>query len=272
MTDSSSCSVECCDLGNTITKSSKQISPAIRWCFTLNNYTEQESSSLVLTIRDRCKKAIVAKEVGASGTPHLQGYIEFKTKSRPKSVFMFNRIHFEKAKGNAQQNYDYCSKDNDIILLIGFPKPVNLISPDYAWEQEILSIITSMKGPDERKIYWYWGEGNVGKTSFCKYLIVRHKAIVIGGKGADMRNAIVDYNKTNGCCPELILINIPRSHDCDYLSYEGMENVKDMCFYSGKYEGGMVCGNPPHLFVFANEPPAEHKMSADRWVIRKIEC
>ncbi len=268
MTDSSSCSVEFCDLGNTITRSSKQISPAIRWCFTLNNYTENEISSVITTIKEKCKKAIISREVGESGTPHLQGYIEFKTKTRPKSVFLFNRIHFEKAKGNAQQNYNYCSKDGDVICLIGFPKPIKLITPDYKWEMEILSIV--QEPPCDRKIYWYWGDGNVGKTSFCKYLIVKHKAIMVGGKGADMRNAIVDYVKTNGYTPELILINIPKSHDSEYLSYEGMENVKDMCFYSGKYEGGMVCGNPPHLFVFSNEPPTTHKMSEDRWVIKEI--
>ena len=69
--DSSVSSVEFCDLGNTITKSRKQISPAIRWCFTFNNYTEEEVSSIVLQINMDCKKAIVSREVGASGTPHF---------------------------------------------------------------------------------------------------------------------------------------------------------------------------------------------------------
>ncbi len=266
--NSSISSADDCDLGNTITKSPKQISPAIRWCFTFNNYTEDELSSIVLQIKKDCKKAIVSREIGASGTPHLQGYLEFIKKTRPKGSFN-NRIHWEKAKGNASQNYTYCSKDGDIVCLIGFPKPIKLITPDYSWEKDILSVIETE--PDDRKIYWYWGNGNVGKTSFCKYLIVKHKAIMVGGKGADMRNAIVDYVKTNGFTPELILINIPKSHDSEYLSYEGMENVKDMCFYSGKYEGGMVCGNPPHLFVFSNEPPATHKMSLDRWVVNEIE-
>ncbi len=253
--------------GNTKPPPKQQISPAIRWCFTLNNFTEEEISSIVPVIKHNCRKAIVAKEIGESGTPHLQGYLEFNKKMRPKGIFC-ERIHWEKAKGNAQQNYDYCSKDGDILMVLGFPKPVKLITPDYEWEKEILSIVK--EEPCDRKIYWYHGDGNVGKTSFCKYLIIKHKAIMVGGKGADMRNAIVDYVKTNGYTPELILINIPRSHDVDYISYEGMENIKDMCFYSGKYEGGMVCGNPPHLFIFANELPATHKLSADRWVIKPI--
>ena len=85
-----------------------------------------------------------------------------------------------------------------------------------------------------------------------------------------MRNAIVEYKKTNGETPGLILINIPKSHDVDYLSYEGMENIKDMLFYSGKYEGGMIAGNCPHIYVFANEKPNEFKLSKDRWNIRHI--
>ena len=265
--DSSNSSTEFCDLGNTKPSRAKQISPAVRWCFTFNNYTDIELSSMISQIRKDCKKAIVSKEIGKSGTPHLQGYLEFHRKIRPKGSYI-NRIHWEKAMGNASQNFDYCTKDGDIVVNFGFPKPVKLISPDFQWEQEILDIIKDE--PCDRKIYWYWGEGNVGKTSFCKYLIVKHKAIMVGGKGADMRNAIVDYVKTNGYTPELILINIPKSHGTEYLSYEGMENVKDMCFYSGKYEGGMVCGNPPHLFIFANEPPDCNKLSNDRWVITEI--
>ncbi len=148
--NSSISSADDCDLGNTITKSPKQISPAIRWCFTFNNYTKEELSSIVLQIKKDCKKAIVSREVGASGTPHLQGYLEFIKKTRPKGSFN-NRIHWEKAKGNASQNYTYCSKDGDIVCLIGFPKPIKLITPDYSWEKDILSIVETE--PDDRKIY-----------------------------------------------------------------------------------------------------------------------
>jgi len=111
----------------------------------------------------------------------------------------------------------------------------------------------------------------MGKTSFCKYLTVKHDAIALSGKAADMRNGVIDYVKTNKTTPELVLVPIPRSFNTDYLNYEGIENVKDMYFYSGKYEGGQVCGNPPHLIVFANEPPDQSKMSEDRWVVRNID-
>lgn len=79
--------------GNTISPTVKQISPAIKWCFTLNNYTIENCSSIVLKVQRSCKFAIVGKEIGEGGTPHLQGYVEFKTKVRPISVFNMKSIH-----------------------------------------------------------------------------------------------------------------------------------------------------------------------------------
>ena len=43
-----------------------------------------------------------------------------------------------------------------------------------------------------------------------------------------------------------------------------------MFFFSGKYEGGMVCGPNPHVLIFANDEPDTHKMSADRWIIKEL--
>jgi len=255
--------------GNTKSPPSKQISPSKRWCFTLNNYTEQEISSIVLICESECKFGLIGKEVGESLTPHLQGYLEFITKVRPKGLFT-SRIHWEKCRGNRVDNVTYCSKEDNLIWSKGLPRKVKIIPDEqlFNWEKEIIDIIK--EEPNDRSIYWYWGKGNVGKTSFCKYLTMKYGAICVGGKGADIRNAIVEYTKTNGDTPSLILINLPKSFNCDYISYEGVENVKDMYFYSGKYEGGMICGNNPHLIIFANEPPDESKLSPDRWIISKI--
>jgi len=100
---------------------------------------------------------------------------------------------------------------------------------------------------------------------------VKYGAIALSGKGNDVRNGVVNYMKENGQTPELVVFPIPRSHNVDYVSYEALENIKDMYFYSGKYEGGMVCGNCPHLIVFANQPPDTFKCSMDRWKIVNID-
>lgn len=254
----------------------KQISPAIRWCFTLNNWSEEEHSSIVLIIQSACRCGMVAKEIApTTGTPHLQGYIEFIKKARPISVFKNKRIQFKKCKGTKDENVVYCSKEdkNPFIHNIRVKKPVKTISLSemYPWQKEILEAIA--EEPDDRTVHWYWShDGGIGKTAFCKYLTVHHHAICLHGKGADVRNGVVAHmEKDGGQTPELIVYPIPRCHGSEYVSYEAIENIKDMYFYSGKYEGGMVCGNPPHLIVFANEPPKESKLSLDRWHIVCID-
>lgn len=219
-----------------------------------------------------CDKYIFGEEYGKTGsTPHIQGAFILAAKMRADTLqkaYFKNGATLRKLK-NWNCAFNYCRKEgHNIISNCEIPEEVHTISPDFKWEEDILEILK--KNPDDRKIYWYWGDGGVGKTAFCKYLTMKHQAICVGGKGADMRNAIVEYKKTNGNTPKLILINIPKSHNAEYFSYEGMENIKDMYFYSGKYEGGMICGNPPHLFVFANVEPAYDMLSADRWVIKEI--
>ncbi len=264
MSDSSNSS----SVGNTITTPIKQIAPSKRWCFVLNNYTQEEIDYLVPKFREYCKKYIVAKEVGEQGTPHLQGFFEFHTKRRPIGVFNNIRLHFDKARTCDLDQVIYCSKEGSVIEKYGLPnipRPLKVINPDRPFQQEILKIVKGI--PCDRKIFWYFGEGNIGKTQFCKYLSHHHDAICLSGKGADVRNGVVEYKKIHGDTPELVLFPIPRSYNTEYLSYEALENIKDMYFYSGKYEGGMINGNAPHLIVFANKPPDISKMSSDRWEI-----
>ena len=42
------------------------------YCFTLNNYTEEEYQSIISTKYDYI---VVGQEIGETGTPHLQGFI-----------------------------------------------------------------------------------------------------------------------------------------------------------------------------------------------------
>lgn len=79
------------------------------FCFTLNNYNEEEYNELLSM---DCRYVIIGKEVGESGTPHLQGFVQFnslKTLSGLKKVN--GRAHWEATKGSIDQNVAYCSKD-----------------------------------------------------------------------------------------------------------------------------------------------------------------
>lgn len=86
------------------------------WCWTLNNYTEEEVRKLKrLSTVSTVEKLIFGKEVGKEcGTQHLQGYIYWsygKTLSDMKRIN--NRLHLEEAKGGYMSQTIYCTKDGD---------------------------------------------------------------------------------------------------------------------------------------------------------------
>lgn len=244
------------------------------WFMTWNNHNLDEVRMMATMATDLCTKYRMQEEVGKEGTKHIQGTFEFKKKLRLSTLkkLFSDKIHWEITK-NSVAAAAYCSKQETSTGLSwtkGYPKPVKILEYEQLkdWQLEIDAII--QQEPDDRKIYWYWGPTNIGKTTFCKYLSVKYGAIPLGGKGADMRNGIVEYRKTNGELPTKIIIPLPKTFNLDYISYDGIETVKDMYFYSGKYEGGCVVGNCPHIFIFANEPPETSKLAQDRWVIREI--
>nr|QGF19362.1 replication associated protein [Antarctic circular DNA molecule] len=79
-----------------------------RWCYTLNNYSLEEA---VAVLEMQSSYHICGKEVGDEGTPHLQGYIIFKSVKALSGVKKLqSRAHWEQAKGTTTQNVTYCSK------------------------------------------------------------------------------------------------------------------------------------------------------------------
>lgn len=245
--------------------------PSKYWCFTYNNYPEDAVETLETVFKACEVEYIFGKEVGEEGTPHLQGYIESHVKIRPiEKLGLAKEIHWEKRKKSRMHNIKYCSKDGDFVHSKGLkpPRQVQLIEPR-GWQTEVVRLAN--EEPDDRTVHWFWEKkGGTGKTSLCKYLVMVCGAIILGGKAADIKNGVMDYYNKHGQTPELIVVNYTRSQE-EYISYEGLENIKDMCFYSGKYEGGMVCGPCPQLICFANFSPDETKMSSDRWSIVNIE-
>lgn len=84
--------------------------------FTINNYTTEK----VETVRklkeehDFIRYVLFGFEVGESGTPHLQGYLELRQR---KTLASLRRLlpgaHLEIRKGSQAQAIEYCKKDDD---------------------------------------------------------------------------------------------------------------------------------------------------------------
>jgi len=228
-------------------------------------------------LEDKKAQYIIGTEVGEQGTPHLQGYIEFKNAIAFTSLSKMNeRIHWEVCRGSRVQNIEYCSKE--CVLWNTFPLSMkqNILNTEYSnltwrpWQQEVLNLVQTK--PDPRKIHWYWEpNGNSGKSYLIKYICIKHEHVIIAtGKMTDVFNQINTYMINNpGQAPTIILLDIPRSSQ-DFINYGCIEQIKNGCLYSGKYEGGICIYPIPHIIIMANQPPDTSKMSEDRWDIIQI--
>ena len=83
------------------------------WCFTINNYTSGDVSRLSALEGSADYLCYGLEEAPITGTPHIQGYVRFRTRrtfADAKSA-IGDTAHVEKAKGSDRDNRSYCSKD-----------------------------------------------------------------------------------------------------------------------------------------------------------------
>lgn len=271
--------------------------------------------------RTICSYGIYGREVApTTGTPHLQGFIIFNERKRPRTVReIFVGCDVRIARGNTEQCVNYCKKDgsfvefgaviqvgertdlSDIVnwgrefeLLNGRPptspdiaqeqpvayiryprlvrlfdhraRPVELqLGEPNAWQQELMVIVEN--DPDDRSIHFYVDiDGGKGKTWVQRYLLTRYpeKVQLLGiGKRDDIAHT-VETTKS------IFLINVPRG-GMEYLQYTILEQLKDRCVYSPKYNSTMkFFRHENHVIVFCNEEPKMDAMSADRYIIRRL--
>lgn len=164
-----------------------------RWVFTLNNYTEEDCEAAKAIA---CRYIICGKEVGEQGTPHLQGYVEFDGAKRLKGVNALLKAHWERAKGDSDDNEKYCGKDG-VWYTKGTPgapgKRNDLAAVREAFkggqgirqmlESDVVATSAALRFAEcaakyleaardwETKVIWLWGPSGAGKSRRARELL-----------------------------------------------------------------------------------------------------
>jgi len=255
-------------------KGNTKPSPRCRnWVFTLNNFDDEQINSILSFCSKDCEY-LFSVEHGAGGTPHLQGFAFFKhMKSFEQCRSACNKAHWERAKGKLYHNIEYCTKEggqvwtNMIIKKkLGWdskPRTVAL----RGWQLDAADLI--LQRPDDRVVWWFWDVvGGTGKTTFCRWAEENYEDVVyVGGKGNDMKYAVMKFIEKNKRSPKVLLLDIPRGFE-NSVSYDGIESFKNGIFFNVKYESGQVNMDLCHVLCFANHEPDYSMLSKDRWRVR----
>ena len=230
------------------------------WCFTLNNYDITDITSIKNW--PDVKRGVFGKELGESGTPHLQGCVTF---NKPMALTGVKKLcgksHWEKTSVQ-DAAFKYCLKEGSFEW---WAHDLNLIDIEhlYPWQKQIWDLCLGK--PDDRTIYWYWEpKGCSGKTALCKLLCAKAGGFLFGGSASDIASRCILTG-----APTLCIMNLTRTQE-GRISWSAIEGLKDGLIQSGKYEGGQLVFNSPHVIVFANFEPDQSLLSEDRWCITEI--
>ncbi len=256
-------------------RGNSRTSPSLWFCFTMFNYSLENIKRFQES--EKLSKYVFQEELCPDTLrPHLQGTVRYKNKVRLVTVNKdFPKCHWECTK-NIPKSQKYCFKDASHLEGGGrwskgiiVPEILITIIKLRPWQDDCFKMFETPR--EDRTINWYWeSTGNIGKSAFARWLVIKHNAFAICGSAADLKFGLADaFNKTR-IFPKIVILDMPR--DSNGCSYKGLEQIKNGMFYSTKYESGMVVFNPPHIIVFANEEPDFERMSQDRWNILKIKA
>lgn len=249
------------------------------WCFTLNNWTEEEYEALK---KYKCDYIVIGKEIGAEGTPHLQGYIEFSGGKRFSTLKKaFPKVHWEPRKSTAEKAAAYCKKDG-IFIEIGEKKTQGhrtdldeavVILQSGGTLKDVAEALpkTYIKNTKGLTLYaaeitehrttkpyveWRYGDTGLGKTYYC---VNKHKSHYIkdGSKWWD------GYNHQEA----IIIDDFNNNFDTKDLL-----RLLDKYGYQGEIKGGYVKITSPYIYITCDRPPEEFWAEKDlAQILRRID-
>lgn len=267
---------------------------------TLNNYSEREIEQLKSI--PSTYKVWGFEEAPTTGTKHIHAYIQLESKHRKSYIIDYlpradvrpslakkpdQAVHYVKKCGtfeeqgtlkkqgtNTNEIYDTimaCETWQDVLKIKGIDRRLKYAEQVFAqkkpkilegvklrkWQQQLLEELR--KPADDRKIFYVVDEkGGNGKTFFANYLFRNEGAFYCRpSKGTDIAYM---YNNE-----KIIVYDIPRSSDEQYINWGMIEQLKDGLVMSGKYASRMKWRDEKaHVVIMANVMPPHGVFSEDR--------
>lgn len=129
------------------------------------------------------------------------------------------------------------------------------------FQAQILELLAAE--PHDREVIWVVDTvGGRGKTHLSKHLVDQQGAFYCnGGKHSHITFAYAGER--------VVIFDFVRDAE-SYVQYGVIEQIKNGIMFSSKYESGLKRCAVPHVLVFSNFEPDQHKMSADRWRIIRL--
>lgn len=251
-----------------------------RFVFVLNNYTEEEVVLLQgLTgvalenpsVKPMVTYALFAKEVGASGTPHIQGYLETAERqsfSKVRKICGIPRLALQIAKGSLQDQIKYISKQNQPTI-IGSPMAQGSRTDFQAVHEMINSGHSLLNVADE-----YFGTFVRYHRGISRYIDLKHSdleyappvvKVYYGKPGSGKTRAVHDVEKDLWAWPgkewfdgysgnEAALFD---DFDGKDFSYRLLLRVLDRYPISVPTKGGHVPWRPKRIYLTSNIEPTQ---------------
>lgn len=158
------------------------------WCFTLNNWTEDEYN-FIYEWRDDVTLLVVGKEIGAQGCPHLQAVVTFKRTFRLAGLKeLLPRAHWEPCR-DREASIKYCKKDDDYFEIVNDlqgkrtdieravetlrSSGLNAVATEHSntfvkfhggFRALADQLESGRLAGQKPEVHWYWGSTGSGKT------------------------------------------------------------------------------------------------------------
>lgn len=258
---------------------------SLRWFFSIPNqpllsYPDMEAVNMMKSwLASQAKKWIFQVETSLTGLRHIQGYLDLKTKARPKSLAkringQFRGIELSRSSTKGQEALkSYCMKEATRISGPYADRKIYRgqdLKPMFAWQKQLYEMITPQCDDDRHVNLIVDPPGELGKSHLAKHLAYFKKVPVFGYmKSSDILHAVAKMGPRDG-----YVFNLSKMKPQDIAASEiwsAIEQLKDGNFIDGKYQSEMVLMESPHLWVFANHCPDFNFLTKNRWHVWTVE-